>query len=118
MKIKLKKSSTSRTQQKSTKAGVFRFQKGNKYGTLHKGVPAKFTTLKNSFIEVYEMLGGTQGLYDWVNANRYGRKHFYGWVVKLLPRELNVGDSSVAPNDLSNLKDNELDDIIAQHIKS
>jgi hypothetical protein len=79
---------------------------------------AKFTTLKNAFLEVFQLLGGTEGLYNWVQRHPKHQGAFYFWVVKMLPREVAVSDSAVTPNDLSNLKETELDDLIAQHIKN
>jgi hypothetical protein len=98
-----------------TKRGTF--TKGNNYGKLQKGIPKKFTSLRQAFLDVFEMLGGVQGLYEFVKKDRYSRRTFYGWVVKMLPREVTFNDSPINPNELSNLSETELDTIIAQHIK-
>ena len=56
--------------------------------TYHKGrtpgVPNKFTTLKQSFLETFEALGGTKGLTEWAEKNK---GTFYQYLTKLLPQE-------------------------------
>ncbi len=50
-----------------------------------KGSVNKFTNLKNSFLEVYEDIGGTEGLKTWVNENKLNKRLFYQWITRLLP---------------------------------
>jgi hypothetical protein len=50
-----------------------------------KGAVNKFTSLKDSFIDVFKMLGGTQGLCEWAKASKHNQAVFYSWVVKMLP---------------------------------
>jgi len=48
-------------------------------------------SLKESFLEVYEMLGGTKGLYQWASKSEKNRAIYYQIVSKLLPQELEHG---------------------------
>lgn len=61
-----------------------------------KGIPNKFTSLKQSFLNAFEKTGGTQGLITWVNKNPRNRGEFYKMITKLLPQDTNVsGDVKV-----------------------
>lgn len=62
-----------------------KFQKGNK--GRPKGTKSRFTTLKASFLTVYERIGGVDGLEAWVNESRLNRRLFYQWITRLLPQE-------------------------------
>lgn len=104
-----------RSGNKPKKSGRHLFKPGNKFGKLATG-PRKFTTLRQAFIDVFEMMGGAQGLYEFATRNQHNRKYFYGWIVKMLPREVSISDGGVEPNNLSNMKESELDDIITQHL--
>jgi len=42
-----------------------------------KGAKNKFTNLKNSFLEVYQTIGGANGLSEWAEDNR---KDFYSMI--------------------------------------
>lgn len=53
-----------------------------------KGTPNKFTTLKQSFLEAFNGLGGTRGLIKWARRKNYNRAHFYAMVAKMLPKEM------------------------------
>ncbi len=55
-----------------------------------KGLPNKFTTLKQSFLEVFNELGGTQGLLAWVKESKHNKALFYGWITKMLPSNIDV----------------------------
>ncbi|HBJ74690.1 MAG TPA: hypothetical protein DDY86_04035 [Syntrophaceae bacterium] len=50
-----------------------------------KGAVNKFTSLKDSFLDVFKMLGGTQGLYDWAKSSKRNQAMFYAWIIKMLP---------------------------------
>jgi hypothetical protein len=56
-----------------------------------KGSVNKFTNLKKAFLEVFERLGGVEGLYDWVAENKFNKRLFYQWITKMLPSSL-VGE--------------------------
>lgn len=73
----------------------------------------KFTTLKIAFLKAFEKLGGVDGLYQWAQYSPQNMRVFYQMVARMLPREINLGDSDIKPNDLSSLRDEELDAIIA-----
>jgi hypothetical protein len=51
----------------------------------------KLTDLKNSIIAVYDKLGGTDGLFDWVNSSKRNQDKFYTLIMtKVIPKDLNV----------------------------
>lgn len=55
------------------------------------GSVSRFTTLKSSFLNVYEQLGGDQGLFNWIAEDPRSRMQiFYGWIVRMLPRAVDV----------------------------
>lgn len=82
-----------------------------------KGTLNKFTTLKKAFLEAFELLGGVQGLVDFANQCWEHKKAFYQMTAKMLPRDIYVGDGGIEPNDLSTLKEEELDAIIIRNFK-
>lgn len=53
-----------------------------------KGSKNKFTTLKESFLDVYQQLGGTEGLRKWAAKSDNNRGEFYKMVTRLLPKEV------------------------------
>ena len=55
-----------------------------------KGCKNKFTSLKESFLDVFKQLGGTQALYDWAEKNDHNKGIFYGWITKMLPANVNL----------------------------
>jgi hypothetical protein len=50
-----------------------------------KGSVNKFTTLKAAFLNVFERMGGEDGLLEWVNASNHNKAAFYQWITKMLP---------------------------------
>jgi hypothetical protein len=70
-------------------------QSGNPKGK-QKGVVSKFTTLKAAFLNVFERAGGEDGLLEWVNASNHNKAAFYQWITKMLPADVNVGNTSDA----------------------
>jgi hypothetical protein len=50
-----------------------------------KGAVNKFTSLKDSFLDVFKLLGGTQGLYEWAKSSKRNQAMFYSWIIKMLP---------------------------------
>lgn len=50
-----------------------------------KGMKNKFTSLKDSFVDVFKMLGGTDALYEWAKKSPRNQAVFYSWIVKMLP---------------------------------
>jgi hypothetical protein len=76
---------TSSKQQKKT--GVLK--NGNpRCNGRPKGTPNKFTTLKQSFLDAFEQLGGTKGLVDWAKATQTNRGTFYQMMTRLFPQEV------------------------------
>ena len=59
-------------------------QSGNPKGKP-KGAVCKFTTLKAAFLNVFERMGGEDGLLEWVNASNHNKAAFYQWITKMLP---------------------------------
>lgn len=52
--------------------------------------------VKMSFLEVFDRLGGADGLYEWA-LKRGNRKEFYKMVLPLIPKDINVEGDGVAP---------------------
>jgi len=64
------------------------YKKGE--GGRQRGVRNKFTTLKQSFLDAFCEIGGTQGLIEWVRKNPHNTADFYKMITKLLPQDTNV----------------------------
>jgi len=63
-----------------------------------KGVPNRFTNLRDAFLEAFKETGGAQGLIDWVNKNSRNKGDFYKMITKMLPANIEVdhkGDITV-----------------------
>jgi len=58
-----------------------------------KGLPNKFTNLKQAFLNVFEKLGGEEELYDWAKKTEKNKAMFYQWITKMLPANLDVEHS-------------------------
>lgn len=71
------------------------FEKGNKFGAGRPaGLPNKLTrTIKESFGEAFELLGGAQALFEWAKTNK---TDFYKLASKLIPTEIS-GSIAVTP---------------------
>lgn len=82
-----------------------------------KGTCNKFTSLKKAFLGAFDRLGGVDGLVLWAAYNNANMRVFYQMTARMLPREISLGDLDIKPNDLSSLRDEELDAIIANNFK-
>ena len=82
-----------------------------------KGTVNKFTSLKKAFIQAFDKLGGTEQLVHWAEYDNANLRVFYQMVARMLPREISLGDLDIKPNDLSSLRDEELDAIISSNLK-
>ena len=71
-------------------------QSGNPKGKP-KGAVCKFTTLKAAFLNVFERMGGENGLLEWVNASNHNKAAFYQWITKMLPADVNLSGQDGAP---------------------
>jgi hypothetical protein len=72
------------------------FQKGNS-GRV-KGSKNRFTNLRDSFLNVYQGLGGDEAFLKWVQKAKYNnKKEFYQMVSKMLPREIEMSGPGGAP---------------------
>jgi len=62
-------------------------QKGNAVSLKprKKGTKNKFTNLKQSFLDAFEQMGGTEALLEWGTRNK-GK--FYQMLAKILPNEI------------------------------
>jgi len=67
-----------------------KFKRGNPGGGRPKGSKNKFTSLRDSFIEVFDRLGGVDGLYDWADKNAHNQGQFYQWITKMLPTNIDI----------------------------
>ena len=71
----------------STKRQVGRpFKKGE--GGRPPGIPNKFTTLKNAFLEAFDRTGGVDGLVAWIQESRQNQGAFYTLITRLFPQEV------------------------------
>lgn len=61
-----------------------------------KGSKNKFTTLKQAFLDAFELIGGTPALADWAKKSERNRGIFYQLVTKLFPQE--VAHSGAGPD--------------------
>lgn len=43
--------------------------------------------IKQTFLEVFDEVGGMSGMVKWVRESSDNRKTFYGWIAKMLPKE-------------------------------
>ena len=69
---------------------------GKKTGGRQAGTQNKFTgTMKDTFLEVFEELGGKAGFVAWVKESKANKRFFYSQLGKMIPREVYVanGDS-------------------------
>lgn len=97
--------------------------------------PNKFTTLKQSFLDAYEAIGGTQALIDWmtkdttlsyinkktgkkvtidISADR--KKEFFKMMASMLPKEVQVSevplDKASLIEAIQGMNPNEIKDLI------
>jgi hypothetical protein len=71
---------------------VDKFKEGHaKRGGRKAGTPNRFTSLKQSFLDAFEMTGGTAGLAAWIAKSERNRTAFYQLVTRLFPQEVNHG---------------------------
>ena len=53
------------------------------------GVPLMSTVkVKNAFLRAFEAAGGAKALAEWVARSEKNRATFYGYMIKLVPREI------------------------------
>lgn len=52
-----------------------------------KGVPNKFTTLKDTFLQAFNELGGSEALQEWAQKDK-NRGQFYQMIAKMLPNKV------------------------------
>ena len=66
------------------------FQKGQSGNPAGRklGAVNKFTSLKNAFLEAFELIGGTPALAVWAKKSERNRGVFYGLITKLFPQEV------------------------------
>ena len=62
-----------------------------------RGAISRFTTMKQSFLEVFQDLGGTAALLEWVRASAKNRRDFYGWIARMLPADINITEERKFP---------------------
>ena len=61
------------------------FAEGSSESGRPKGSKNKYTNLKNVFLEVFENIGGADGLENWVKESKLNKRLFYQWITKMLP---------------------------------
>lgn len=57
---------------------------------LHTGFKHKASKIKESFCEVYERLGGTDGLLAWIKSERHNKREFYKMILQVLPKDIDL----------------------------
>lgn len=66
---------------------------GRKTGGRQKGTPNKVTAgAVANIMEVFQMLGGSEGFYEWAEENK---TEFYKHYAKLIPVTLTGGDQPI-----------------------
>lgn len=70
-----------------------KFKRGHpKKGGRKKGTSNKFTSIKQSFLDAFDKIGGTQGLVKWINESKRNKTLFYQLTTKLFPTSIVGGD--------------------------
>ncbi len=54
-------------------------------------------TAKECFMQVFEALGGAEGLLAWVRKDKRNQATFYGFIARLLPSDLNITQEPQRP---------------------
>ena len=67
-------------------------QSGNPKGKA-KGEVCKFTSLKATFLNVFERMGGEDALLEFVKSSNHNKAMFYQWITRMLPADVNVGNT-------------------------
>lgn len=67
----------------SRNIAIKNLSKAGKSSGRPKGSKNRFTSLKQSFLEAFEELGGTEGLTEWAKKNK---GMFYQMLAKMLPK--------------------------------
>jgi hypothetical protein len=52
------------------------------------GTPNKFTSLKQAFLDAFEIIGGVDALAEWAKKSERNRGIFYGLITKPFPQEV------------------------------
>jgi len=58
-----------------------------------KGSKNKFTSLKDTFLGVFEKMGGEEELLAWAKKSERNKAVFYGWITKMLPANVDFTGS-------------------------
>jgi len=76
------------------------FQKGHeRFGGRAPGTPNKFTgSAKEAILEVFERMGGVEGLYEWAAASEKNQRIFYTAFMKMAPREVFLQNGEMPDN--------------------
>ncbi len=62
---------------------------GNPDG-VPKGLKQRSTEIKEAFFDAFEKTGGVKKLIKYVNKNDLNRKEFYSFLIRLLPKEVEL----------------------------
>ena len=61
-----------------------------------KGIPNRFTKLRDEMLEAFEQLGGVDGLVKWARSDPDRQGMFYQMIARMLPKPIEVsGDSEL-----------------------
>ena len=97
---------------------VHRFKKGEQRpenAGRRAGTPNKFTSLKQSFLNVYDMLGGDDALKTWAKKNP---GDFFHLLARLLPKQVDITGQIDHMSKADELNDNFLAGIAVQGKRS
>ena len=73
-----------------------RFIQGHPSSNSHRHFKHRAIAIKESFCEVYEKLGGTEGLFNWIKENRYNKREFYKMILQVLPKDIDMHGEGIA----------------------
>jgi hypothetical protein len=76
------------------------FFKGDPRAGRPFGCKNKFTSLKQSFLDAFEELGGVDGLVKWAKKSNNNRATFYNMLKSMLPKDVQLSSPTESPDSL------------------
>ena len=71
--------------------------------------------IKQAFLDVFEKLGGTEALFEWVLDSKHNKREFFKMLLALLPKETKLEHSGVINLfETLNIYDKETADVIRE----
>ena len=75
-------------------------EKASENRKSRKGVKNKYTLIKESILETFEQMGGTEAMVKWATANEKNQGDFYKILIRLLPPEQPIIEDMEEPEPL------------------